>query len=139
MTAATRSPGFTASANAPASTVPSPPTGTHSTSKPCRASSSAGSRTAGCSIALTTRRPSGRPQKPKTAWLSASEPPDVKTTWAGSQSSSSAIVRRAPSSAALASRPYAWGSDAFPNRSDRYGSMASRASGPSGVVAAWSR
>ena len=33
-----------------------------------------------------TRRPSGRPQKPNTAWLSASEPPEVKTTWAGSQS-----------------------------------------------------
>ena len=91
--------GFTASANALASTVPSRPTGTHSTSKPCRASSSAGSRTAGCSIALTTRRPSGRPQKPKTASLSASEPAYMKTTWAGSQSSSSAIVRRALSAA----------------------------------------
>ena len=31
------------------------------------------------------------------------------------------------------------GSDAFPNRSDRYGSIAARASGASGVVAAWSR
>ena len=43
------------------------------------------------------------------------------------------------SSAARAARPNSCGSDALPNRSARYGSMAVRASAQSGVVAALSR
>ena len=80
ITAARRSPGRSRRSNSAASTVPSPSTGAQATSKPRRSSSRAGSRTAGCSIALTTSRPGGLPARPKTAWLSASDPPEVNTT-----------------------------------------------------------
>jgi len=66
----------------------------------------------------------------------AQVPPDVKITCRGSQPVRSATVRRACSSAARAARPRAWGSDAFPNRSPRNGSIASRAASEIGVVAA---
>ena len=74
---ATRSSSRTSSANAAGSITPFASTGAHPTSKPWRASSSAGARTAGCSITLHTSLPSGRPQSPNTAWLSASVPPEV--------------------------------------------------------------
>ncbi len=105
MTAASRSPGRTRRSNSSASTTPSPPTGAHATSKPRRSSSRAGSRTAGCSMALTTSRPGGSPARPNTAWLSASDPPEVRTTWPGSAPSSSASRRRASSSPTRAARP----------------------------------
>ena len=59
--AARRSPGRTSRSNSSASTVPSASTGAHTTSNPRRSSSRAGSRTAGCSIALTTSRPGVAP------------------------------------------------------------------------------
>ena len=65
----------------------------------------AGSLKAGCSMGLTRGWIRGGPETLNKAWLSASEPPDVKTTWPGSHSRCSATERRAPSSAALASRP----------------------------------
>ena len=51
----------------------------------------------------------GAPARPNTAWLSASEPPEVKTTWPGSASSSSAepaarVLERGAGGAAVAVR-----------------------------------
>ena len=76
---------------------------------------------------------------PWTARSSASVPPEVRTTSPGPTPSSSAIRSRASSRAIRARLDSAWAPDGLANPSVRTGSMASSASGRSGVVAAWSR
>jgi len=71
-----------------------------------------------------------------TARLSASVPPDVKKTWPVSAPSARATWRRAWSSPARAVRPNRAGWMDPECLLPRYGSMASRASGRTGVVAA---
>ena len=101
--------------------------------------------TAWCSMAAHTSPPgSSRPEDPDshapvTARLSASVPPPVNTTSPRSAPSRLAIWSRASSMATRARRDSAWPPDGLPNRPERYGSMASTASGRMGVVAAWSR
>src|SRR5438132_1500690 len=73
------------------------------------------------------------------ARLSASVPPPVKTISAGLAPSAAATCSRASSMAVLATRAAACWPDGFPKDPWRKGSIASSASGRSGVVAAWSR
>ena len=140
--------GRQASARAARSTRPSGPLGTSRSSAPVRAARDRQARsTAWCSIAEHTTAgggPSGRAaatasQPPWTARSSASVPPEVRTTSPGAAPSSSARRSRASSSATRARRDSVWAPDGLANPSVRRGSMASRASGRSGVVAAWSR
>ena len=108
------------------------------------ASQSSGSRTAWCSIAvdrIRTRRGSSprRAQKmPLRARLSASVPPEVKTTSPGRQPSERAIVSRASSTTRRAPRPEACSELALPTAAS-WAVIASSATGRIGVVAAWSR
>ncbi len=79
---------------------------------------------------------------PWTAVLSDSVPPEVNTTSPGRQPTTSASASRASSTARRAWRAKRCVPDGFPNRSGSppsQGSMAWRASGRIGVVAAWSR
>ena len=76
---------------------------------------------------------------PLMARLSASVPPPVKTISAGLAPSAAATCSRASSIAVLAARAAACWPDGFPKEPWRKGSIASSASGRSGVVAAWSR
>src|SRR5207245_357207 len=134
-----------ACSRAPSSTTPEALTGRRSSTPPRRATAWAAARTALCSIADTTTR-NGPPRSrdasaaPMIARLSASVPPEVKITWLGSAPSVSAMVRLASSIPARAARPNRWAEDGLPNASwPRYGSIASRTSGRTGVVAALSR
>ena len=98
--------------------------------------------TAWCSTAeVTIRWPRALPAQaaPLSARLLASVPPDVKTISRGSAWRRVATRSCASSSAARAARPNACADDGLPNASVRYGSIASRTSRRSGVVAAWSR
>src|SRR5512135_30542 len=100
--------------------------------------------TALCSIAetvarITAPRVRAASAAPTTARLSDSVPPDVKNTWVGSAPRALATCRRACSRPARAARPKRWALDGLPKVSPRYGSTASRTSGRTGVVAAWSR
>src|SRR6267378_1660748 len=72
---------------------------------------------------------------PKIAWLSASVPPLVKTISCGRAPISAATCSRAVSTAARALCPKVWIEAAFPNSPERYGSIAWRTSGSTGVVA----
>ena len=130
------------SSRASGSTRPVASTGTQATSKPHFARCSAAWPTAWCSIELTTRRlPCALPAHaaPLTARLLASVPPDVKTTSRAVPPRQAASCSRDSSRAFRAARPRVWADDGFPKAPPRYGSIASSASGRSGVVAAWSR
>ncbi len=105
---------------------------------------STGSRTAWCSMALVTirvragsasRRAS---QVPLTARLSASVPPEVKTTSDGRQPSAAATRSRDSSTVLRAARPAVCSEEALPTR-PADSTKASTAAGSIGVVAAWSR
>jgi hypothetical protein len=103
-------------------------------STPLLAKRRAASRIAECSIAVVTKWSPGR-SKPKSAVLSPSVPPELKTTSAAWQFMKSAIVVRARSTAACACCPCKWIEDALPKCSIQYGRMASITSGSRGVVA----
>ena len=123
-------------------TTPRASGGTRVTVNPSRSSASAACRTASCSTALTiTWRPfRGRARAPPiTPMLSDSVPPLVKTISAGVAFRSVATWARASSIAPFDSWPKAWTLDAFPKCSPKYGSIASRTSGRTGVLALWSR
>ena len=111
--------------------------------RPASASSRAVARTASCSMALTTRwRPRSAPHRsstPRRARLSASVPPEVKTTSRDAQPAAAATRSRASSTAARARRPCPWAEEGLPNSSPSQGRIAARTSGSRGVVAAWSR
>ena len=145
MTLTTATPPASACSSAPSSTTPEALTGRMSSRPPRRPTAWAAARTALCSIADTATR-NGPPRSrdasaaPMIAKLSASVPPEVKITWLGSAPRVSAIVRLASSIPARAARPNRWAEDGLPNASlPRYGSIASRTSGRTGVVAALSR
>ena len=76
--------------------------------------------------------------RPLTARLSASVPPEVKTTSLGRAPSASARVSRASSTVRRARRPAACSEEALPVTAS-CSVIASTASGSMGVVAAWSR
>ena len=95
--------------------TPEESTGSSSVSKPsCRASARADSRTASCSMALTsTRRRAGCRSRraramPLSARLSASVPPEVKTISPGRAPRTAAARSRASSSARAARWPRSW-------------------------------
>ena len=124
ITLATATPRVSASTSAPPSdsTTPDALTGRMISSPPsCRRACAAAS-TALCSIADTATR-NGPPRsraasaEPITARLSASVPPEVKTTWAGSAPSASAIVRFASSTPPRAARPNRCADEGFPKTS----------------------
>ena len=75
---------------------------------------------------------------PLTARLSASVPPEVKTTSDGRAPSTEAIRSRDSSTTARAARPVVCSEDALPTRA-ACSVSASTAAGSIGVVAAWSR
>ena len=80
--------------------------------------------------------PSGRNSAmPRTARLSASVPPDVKTISDGSAPMSLATAARASSSTALARWPNAWMEDALPGHSLSAADTASATSAGTGAVA----
>src|SRR5579884_1356495 len=95
------------------------------------------SSTASCSMVEQTMVPPAA--APSRARLSASVPPAVNTMSPGSAPRAWAICWRASSTAWRARRASEWLPDGLPKRSPSQGSIASRASGRSGVVAAWSR
>ena len=72
---------------------------------------------------------------PRTARLSASVPPDVKTISEGSAPMSAATAARASSSTALARWPKAWMEDALPGHSLSAADTASATSPGTGAVA----
>ncbi|CAM5310752.1 hypothetical protein STANM309S_02215 [Streptomyces tanashiensis] len=140
-------PGSRAIASRSASgwTRPWASTGRYSTVAPsCVASQSTASRTAWCSTGLARTRvrrgsASRRAQyRPFTARLSASVPPEVKTTSLGRAPSAAASVSRPSSTVRRARRPAACREEALPVTA-RWAVIASIASGSMGVVAAWSR
>ena len=68
-----------------------------------------------------------------------SVPPDVNTTWEGTQPSSDATSSRARSTASWASCPMACPLEGLPKWSRQKGNIRSTTSGRTGVVALWSR
>ena len=83
---------------------------------------------------VVPRREARAPTIPR---LSASVPPEVKITWFGSAPTACATSRRACSIPARAARPNRWALEGLPKPcSVRKGSIASRTSGRTGVVAA---
>ena len=72
---------------------------------------------------------------PRTARLSASVPPDVKTISEGSAPTRRATAVRASSSTALARWPKAWMLDALPGQSRSAADTASATSAGTGAVA----
>ena len=71
--------------------------------------------------------------------LSASVPPEVKQISSAEAPRHRATRSRASSSAVRASRPQRCTLDGLPKRGPKNGSIASRTSARTGVVAAWSR
>ena len=118
---------------------PNRSTGRYVTSKPsfCRASQV--SMTARCSVwPVTMWLPFWRYIRaaPRIARSSDSVAPDVNTISLSAAFIAAATWCRASSTAASASHPKTWLREAaFPNVSVKYGSMASRTAGSSGVVA----
>ena len=128
-----------ASARRARSSRPSPATGKRVTRKPSCSSRSTVSRTAGCSVATVTtwscvsRRARATPFSIR---LSLSVAPLVKTISLGRAPTRAATWARARSTASSARHPKAWFFEAaFPNSSEKYGSMASTTRGSHGVVA----
>ncbi len=126
-------------------TRPSASTGSHSASAPSWSTSQCtASRTAWCSTALARiRRRRGasarRAQnRPFTARLSASVPPDRNTTSLGRAPRACAIRSRDSSTTRRARRPEACSEDGLPTWANS-AVMAATASGRIGVLAAWSR
>ena len=110
------------------SSTPSPSTGTMSASGTARC-------TLSCSMdEISTRR---RPA-PASAMLLASVPPEVKITSAGRAPTRAATWRRALSTRPRALRPTPCTADGLPPVANA-ATMASNASGRSGLVALWSR
>ena len=95
-----------------------------------RTASGAAASTETCSIAETTTAPRAL----RSAWLLASVPPLVKTTWSGAAPTIAATAARAPSSARRASRPKRWTEEGLPVCS-RTARMASATAGLTGAVA----
>ena len=112
-------------------------------SPPSRATSCTAASTALCSMGVVTAalRPDARSVRntPRMARLSPSVPQDVKHTSSAFAPRQAATRSRASSSATRASRPHRCTLEGFPNRAPKYGAMASRTSGLTGVVAAWSK
>ena len=80
--------------------------------------------------------PPGRaPATPLTARLSDSVPPEVNTISSGVTPRKPAMLSRATSMPSRASRPKPWMLEALPKRSEKYGSIAARTSGWTGVEA----
>ena len=134
-----------AAPHAARSTRPSSSTGTSTGSAPsCAASQSTTSRTAWCSMPVSTIRVrSGAAARrarysPWTARLSASVPPDVRITSVGCAPSAAAMRSRASSRCSLARRPEAWREAGLPG-SAAASARAASAVGRTVVVAAWSR
>jgi len=75
---------------------------------------------------------------PFKARLSDSVPPDVNTISPAFAPSRAATFSLASSRASFASRPKLCRLEALPNLSEKYGSMACRTWGYTGVVAEWS-
>ena len=123
-------PGTIAARAMSRSTIPSCPTGSTVTARPRAASAATVSSTAACSVASVTMPP----VVPLIAQLSASVAPLVKAT-RPPVGNSRATSPRATSTAALAVRPARCGECGLANPSRNHGSIASSASGASGVVA----
>ncbi len=137
--------GVTASRRSASAMVPVPSTGRTVTRQPCRSNSCASISVEGCSIAVVTRwRRSGRSAATarnvpsRAVWL-ASVALAVKRMSAAFAPTSAATRARASPTARLAAMPGACGLEGLPNSPDRCGSIASRTSGASGVVALLSR
>ena len=130
--------GRMAARTASGSTSPSRLTGTTVTSNPSRPSAAIESRTALCSMAVVTRWrpfPAWNRATPFTARLSDSVAPLVQTISRAVAPMSRATSSRASSTASAASHPNEWLFEAaFPDRSVKYGSIASRTRGSTGVV-----
>ena len=120
-------------ATSSAATSPTRPTATRVTSKPSRSSERQGSRTAACSMDVVTMcrpRPHGARAAPRTARLSDSVAPDVKTISSAEAPTSAATCARASSTARCASWPKPWlRLEGLPNRSVKNGSMAASTAG----------
>ncbi len=133
-------PGRSRPASRSGSTRPRPSTGARSTRAPASASAqAAASSTAWCSTAEQTRcRSSGGRAStvPLTARLSASVPPEVNTTSAGAAPTRAATCSRAVSTAARAARPWPCWLDGLAAGRSSSGSIAARASGRNGALAA---
>jgi hypothetical protein len=138
-----RSPAVSFALASPRSTVPAGSTASSRSSAPSLAAWCTACNTALCSIGVdtTTVFPCALRirQPPSTARLSPSVPPDVKQTSSGAAPRQLATRSRASSRAARASRPQRCVLDGLPKRGPKKGVMASRTSGRTGVVAAWSR
>ena len=128
-----------ARASASAATTPEAPAGSRVTGHPRRPSSFTAFSTASCSIAVVMsagRAPSFCDSAmPRTARLSASVPPEVKTISEGSPPMSLATAERASSSTAFARWPKAWMLDALPGHSRSAVETASATSAGTGAVA----
>ena len=120
-------------------TRPSLSGSTSVTRAPPSASRRQGSSTARCSVAAVTTCGRGRAAAvtaPFSARLFDSVAPLVKQTSRGSAPIRPATCRRAASAASRAAQPNAWCRlAALPNRSVKYGAIASTTRGSAGVVA----
>ena len=120
-------------------TRPSPSGATSVTWAPASASRRHGSSTARCSVATVTMcggRPAAAATAPFSARLFDSVAPLVKQISRGSAPTTPATCRRAASAASRAAQPNAWCRlAALPNRSVKYGAIASTTRGATGVVA----
>ena len=131
-------------ASASRSTTPCASTGSSRTSAPKAAAARADSRTAGCSTAehsstASPRSRSAASATPRTARLSDSVPPEVKTISPGSRPRKAATSSRASSRSRRARWAGGWLPVGLPSGAAWTSAMAARTSGRSGVVAAWSR
>ena len=128
-----------AASSASGATMPLSATGTSDVFQPCRLNAFRVLSTASCSMALATmcrlRPGAAASATPRTARLSASVPPLVKTISWGRAPIRSATAARAPSTWALAAWPNTCTLEALPNCSRRTAVTVSRTAGASGVVA----
>ena len=129
----------TAAARTSGSTRPRRSTARGWTVPPNRAAASAPSPTVWWSTAPTRIAPGRAPTTPARAVASDSVPPEVNTTSPGPHPTRAATASRASSTARRAWRAAAWAPDGLPWCAPRNGSMASTASGRTGVLAVWSR
>ena len=130
--------GRRAAASCPAPMRPARSGFKYVTSYPCRSRSLQVSSTAACSIAVVTmcfprRRFSSIPRR--SAQLSLSVPQEVKNNSAGEQPTAAATVSRPSFTRWAACRAYPYREEGLPN-CPRASTMASTASGRTGVVAA---
>nr|WP_279308425.1 hypothetical protein [Rhodocaloribacter litoris] len=128
--------GVSAAATCSGATAPEACGRSSVTGYPSRARRSAGCSTASCSAAEVISPVRSPPSNPARAALSDSVPPLVNRISAGSASRQAATRSRLSSTAKRAFRPSACTDEAFPKCSRKYGSIASKTAGSSGVVAA---